>query len=197
MSSVGRYSTNGLKRMITALNSIRFKDEIGEVEYFGQKVVMLRRDAFTLMKKELMRIGGAACNVTLSIAGRRVGSEEGKALLAKAESLGIKSPDSFSEFIRIAVEETNMGYGKVKVTQLDLQSGTVAVSLTNSFEAEEAGLSHKPSCIYSLSYLEGLFTQLIRRELKGKEVTCRAKGDKVCTFDLKAPMPEANPQSNR
>ena len=120
MSSLGRYSTDSLRRLISSLNSIRFRDDIGEVEYFGQKVVMLRRDAFQLMRKELMRVAGSAANVILGLAGRRVGSEEGKALAAKAESLGLKTSTSIPDFIRAVVEETNLGYGKVRIQELPI-----------------------------------------------------------------------------
>ena len=67
-----------MRRMISAVNSIRFRDELGEVEYFGQKVVLLRRDVFELIRKELARLPGQAANVILEIAGRRIGTEEGR-----------------------------------------------------------------------------------------------------------------------
>lgn len=186
MSSLGRYSSNSLRRLISSLNSIRFKDEVGEVEYFGQKVVMLRRDAFSLMQKELTKVGGAAADIILGIAGRRVGSEEGRALLPKAEALGLKSPQSLPDFIKIAVEETNMGYGKIRADDLDIKAGAVNVSISNSFEAEPAGHSLKSGCVYTLSYLEGIFSQLVGKDIRGKEVYCRAKGDAVCRFMLSA-----------
>jgi len=166
------------------LNSIRFRDEIGEVEYFGQKVVMLRRDAFSLMRKEMMRISGNSANIILGIAGRRVGSEEGRALLSKAEALGLKTPQAMPEFVRVAVEETNMGLGKIQVDELNLESGQASVSITNSFESEPVASSAKPACIFTLSYLEGIFSQLIARDVRGREIDCRAKGDKLCRFTL-------------
>jgi len=125
--------------MISAINSIRFRDEVGEVEYFGQKVVLLRRDVFELIRKELSRLSGQAANVILEIAGRRVGTEEGRALNAKAESLGLKGPESFPDFVRTAVEETNIGIGKVRVLDLGQIDETVNVSIQNGFEAENLG----------------------------------------------------------
>src|SRR5260370_7341514 len=104
------------------MNSIRFRDEIGEVEYFGQKVVVLRRDAFSLMRKELMRVSGNAANVILGIAGRRGGSEEGKALLSMANALGLKTPQSMPEFGRGALEDTTMGFRKLSLNHLTLHS---------------------------------------------------------------------------
>jgi predicted hydrocarbon binding protein len=182
--STDHFSSNSLRRLISSLNSIRFRDEIGEVEYFGQKVVMLRRDAFSLMRKELFRVSGSTANIILGIAGRRVGSEEGRALLAKAKALGLKTPQSMPEFVRVAVEETNMGFGKILVDELNLESGLAKVSISNSFESEPTSSSTRPSCIFTLSYLEGIFSGLIEREVRGREVDCRAKGDKLCRFIL-------------
>jgi len=155
MSGTGRFSTNNMRRMISAVNSIRFRDEVGEVEYFGQKVVLLRRDVFELIRKELSRLSGQAANVILEIAGRRVGTEEGRALNAKAESLGLKGPESFPDFVRTAVEETNIGIGKVRVLDLGQIDETVNISIQNGFEAERAGGSLKPTCFFTLGYLEG------------------------------------------
>ncbi len=102
---------------------------------------MLRRDAFSLMRKEMMRISGSSANIILGIAGRRVGSEEGRALLSKAEALGLKTPQTMPEFVRVAVEETNMGLGKIQVDELNLESGQASVSITNSFESEPKAYS--------------------------------------------------------
>ncbi|HEV2120387.1 MAG TPA: V4R domain-containing protein [Candidatus Bathyarchaeia archaeon] len=190
--STDRFAANGIRRLVGSLNSIRFKDEIGEVEYFGQKVVMLRRDAFSLMRKEMMRISGNSANIILGIAGRRVGTEEGKALLSKAQALGLKTPQAMPEFVRVAVEETNMGFGKIQVDELNLESGQASVSIANSFESEPVASSPRPACIFTLSYLEGIFSQLIARDVRGREVDCRAKGDKLCRFIL---LPEPSPGS--
>jgi len=116
---------------------------------------LLRRDVFELIRKELARLSGQAANVILEIAGRRVGTEEGRALNAKAESLGLKGPESFPDFVRTAVEETNIGIGKVRVLDLGQIDETVNISIQNGFEAERAGGSLKPTCFFTLGYLEG------------------------------------------
>lgn len=186
MSGVlGRYSSNALRRLISSMNSIRFRDELGEVEYFGQKVILLRRDAFSLIRKELSRVAGTASGVILEVAGRRVGSEEGIMLAAKAENLGLKpGMESLPEFVRTAVEESNMGYGKLRVQELNVAGGTATIVVQNSFEAEDAGVSLKPICRFTLGYLEGVFSQLTGKNLRANEVECKAKGDAECKFNL-------------
>lgn len=179
---MGRFSANSLRRLISSLNSIRFRDEVGEVEYFGQKVVLLRRDVFGLIRKELSRVAGGAADVILGVAGRRVGTEEGRALVAKAEALGLKGPEAFPDFIRTAVEETNIGIGKVRVQELTYEDGSVNLSILNGFEAESPGQSLRPTCFFTLGYLEGVFSQLLGRDVGGREVACRGRGDDFCRF---------------
>ena len=185
MSSLDRYSANRMRRMIGSLNSIRFKDDTGEVEYFGQQVVMLRRDAFTLIRDELTRVAGAAAQVILGIAGETVGKEEGRALLTKAKAPGGRRlPTSLPIFVRLAVEETNMGYGKVKIEDFNTESGEVSISLSNSFEADSYRNILKPTCAFTLGYLKGIFSHLVGRDFEGKEIECKSKGDPGCKFQL-------------
>ena len=180
----GRFSTDSLRRLISSLNSIRFKDESGEVEYFGQKVVLLRRDVFGLIRKELSRVAGDAANVILTVAGKRVGSEEGKALIVKADVLSLKGPDTFPEFVRTAVEETNMGIGKIRVLELNHSEGKASISIQNGFEVEKNGGSLKPTCFFTLGYLEGVFSQLLGRDVRGREIACAGRGDDFCKFEI-------------
>ncbi len=181
--SSGRFSSNSLRRLISSLNSIRFRDESGEVEYFGQKVVLLRRDVFGLIGKELSRVAGEAANIILGLAGRRVGTEEGKALVVKAEALGLRGPDAFPGFVRAAVEETNMGIGKLRVIEMSSE-GKVSLLVQNGFEAENSGDSLKPTCFFTLGYVEGVFSQLLGKDVRGRETACKGRGDDFCKFDI-------------
>jgi len=186
MSGAGQFSPNSFKRMITALNSARFRDDTGTIEYFGQKVVILRRDMFQLIRKELSRVVGTAADIMLGVSGRRVGSEEGNVLLAKAHSLGLAKAFASPEFVRMAVEETNMGYGKIRILDLDENSEFVAISIADCFEADTGGESLGPSCNFTLGYLEGLFSQLLGKSFRGRETACRGRGDESCRFQLSA-----------
>ncbi len=152
---------------------------------------MLRRDAFALIRDELTRVAGGASQVILGIAGHTVGEEEGKALLARAKALGVKLTQSLPIFIRLAVEETNMGYGKIKIEDFDTESGTVNISISNSFEVDPYRHTLNATCAFTLGYLKGIFSQLLRRHFDGKEVECKGKGDPGCKFRL-----TIRPQSN-
>src|SRR5713101_1692079 len=184
MSSQGRYSPNRIRRLISSFSPIRFRDEAGQVEYFGQPVVMLRRDAIRLIRDELVRLGGAGGRVILDTAGYVSGREEGNALLTQAKAHGVKSPESLPATILTAVEETNMGYGKIMIDDINFGTWTFKISVANSFESDSTGRTGKSTCFFILSYLKGLFSQLVAKDLGGKEVECRSKGDQSCKFWL-------------
>ena len=183
MSSQGRYSPSRIRRLISSFSPIRFRDEAGQVEYFGQPVVMLRRDAIRLIRDELVRSGGWG-RVILDTAGYVSGREEGNALVVQARAHGIMSPESLPAAILSAVEETNMGYGKITIDDINFGTWTFKISVANSFEVDPAGRSGNPTCFFTLSYLKGFFSQLVDKDLGGKEVECRSKGDQNCKFLL-------------
>jgi predicted hydrocarbon binding protein len=191
MTAIDRYSSNSLRRLLGRINSIAFKDETGELEYFGQKMVMLRHDAFRLLAEELEKrhaIGTA--NIILGIMGRQAGREEGKALMADVllESAG---SISIPVFIRNTVEETNLGYGKLHVDELDMSGKTVTVSTANSFEADTKRELGQSVCFFLLGYIEGLFSELLSTQLRGIETSCKGKGDTSCMFQIRPDFPKS------
>lgn len=185
MAAVDRYSANNLRRLFGSLNSVSFKDEKGEVEYFGQRIVMLRRDAFQLLGEELAkRHASGTGNLILGIVGRRVGGEEGKTLLANLSRDG--ESRSLPVMIRNAVEETNMGYGKMQLIELDTSSKAATLTTKNSFEVGSTSPSSEAGCFFLLGYLEGLFSELLSSPLRGVEVSCRGRGGEACVFKIEA-----------
>jgi predicted hydrocarbon binding protein len=190
-----------MKRLISSVGSIRFRDEIGEVEYFGQQVVMLRRDAIKLIRDELVRIGGAAGTVIVLTAGFVSGREEAKVILSKAKALGVKPSETLPAPFLTAVEETNMGYGKIRIDNINFGSWTFNITVLNSFEVDQTGRSRKPTCVFILSYLKGLFSELAGKDLGGEEFECKSKGDPQCRFRLaienKSEPARAGSESNR
>ena len=128
----------------------------------------------------------------MDTAGYVSGREEGNALLAQARAHGVKSPESLPSAILTAVEETNMGYGKITIDDINFGSWVFKISITNSFEADPTGRTGRPTCAFILNYLKGLFSQLVGKDLGGKEMECRSKGDQSCKFWL-AVAPQSDP----
>lgn len=154
---------------------------------------MLRRDAIRLMRDELVSLGGSAGRVIVDTAGHVSGREDGKALLAQARAQGVKSPQSLPTEILTAVEEMNMGYGKLRIDDINFGTLTFKISVTNGFEIDSNVSLGKPTCVFMLSYLKGLFSQLIGKDLGGREVECKSKGDQNCEFWLSV-VPQSTPR---
>ncbi|HEY4822875.1 MAG TPA: 4-vinyl reductase [Candidatus Bathyarchaeia archaeon] len=85
---------------------------------------------------------------------------------------------------KTAVEETNIGIGKVRVMELGQGDGNVSISLLNGFEVDSPGGSLRPTCFFTLGYLKGVFSQLLGKDVRGKEVGCRARGEDFRRFTL-------------
>lgn len=124
----------------------------------------------------------------LGILGRSEGREEGRTLMA---DVVLDSADrrSIPIFIKIAVEDTNLGYGKLKLGDFDVSTKSVTVTTQNSVEAMKRGDSGEVGCFFLLGYLEGLLSELLSATLTGSETTCRGKGNDTCTFEIGAGLP--------
>jgi len=189
MTAIDRYSPNSLRRQLGKLNSITFRDEAGEMEYFGQRVLMLRKDMFRVLGEELeKRHASGTGRIILAILGRSEGHEEGKTLMSDV-MLDSADRRSIPTFVKNAVEETNLGYGKLKLDDLDISAKSVTVSTENSVEADQSVESGQTRCFFLLGYLEGLFSELLSAPLTGSETSCRGRGDETCIFHITAGPP--------
>ncbi len=184
MTAVDRFSSDVFKRLLGGVNSVSFRDESGEVDYFGEKVVILRQDSFRLFRQELVRRNASGTgNLIMGIVGRSVGRAEGKTIVSLfKQETGSRSLGS--EHIRSAVEETNLGYGKPVLGEVGTFTQAVTVSTKNSFEVGSQGSSEGVSCFFLLGYFEGLLSELLGAELRGVEGSCRNRGDALCEFRL-------------
>ena len=90
-------------------------------------MVMLRRDAFQLMKEEfVIRNAAGTANLVLGIVGRRGEVRRGR-LMSQGRIPGGPREQSNPCFGPKSVEETNMGYGKLLIRVMDMSSKTITV----------------------------------------------------------------------
>ncbi len=185
MTAVDRFSLDSFKRLLGTINSVSFRDERGEVEYFEEKVVIIRRESFQLFREELAKRNALGTgNLIMGIVGRSVGRAEAKTIVSHlVQETGEKALSS--EHIRNAVEETNLGYGKTILDELETTAKTATVSTSNSFEAGSSLEPEGTTCFFLLGYLEGLLSHLLSAELRGVETSCTSRGDPSCVFRLR------------
>ncbi len=83
-----------------------------------------------------------------------------------------------------ALEDTNLGLGKVSVSGIDFARGEARVSIANCFEAMENGTSPEPNCMFTSGFLAGVFAEVLDKTVRADEVKCISKGEPLCEFHI-------------
>ncbi len=186
MESVGaRFDEDKLVRRANSLNSVRFKDRTGEIELFGEKAIILRRDALKVMKKEMeQNVGQGTATMIMRLAGKSIGAREGVLLMKSARSSGFFLGQVDTKFLSVTLEELNVGFGKIILLGLDPIKNTASLRVENCFEALENGPVAKETCQFTAGFFEGLFSEILGNKLRAQEEACLSKGASACEFSL-------------
>ncbi len=186
MESVGaRFDADKLVRRANSLNSVRFKDRTGEIELFGEKAILLRRDALKVMKKEMeQNVGQGTATMIMRMAGKSIGTREGVLLMKSARSSGFFLGHVDTKFLSVTLEELNVGFGKIILLGLDPSESTASLRVENCFEALENGPVSKETCQFTAGFLEGLFSEILGNKLRAQEGACLSRGASACEFSL-------------
>lgn len=183
-TSPKRASAIDLKRLVGSVNQLRFSDSRGEVSFFGQKMIILRRDVFRVMREGLERLVGDQAAPFLSYLASGIGVHEGSIFRDSVQSAGDQERAGLENLVHAAFEDTNLGLGKIRVGKVDFDEGTTNVVIGNCFEALENGPSENPNCMFTSGFLAGLFAEVFDKTLQAIEVRCISKGDPECEFQL-------------
>ncbi len=196
-ASSKRPSPLELRRLIGSVNQLRFNDNHGEVSFFGQKMIILRRDVFRVMREGLERLVGEQAAPFLSYLASGIGINEGNIFRESAKSTGGNERASLENLVHSAFEDTNLGLGKIKVSRLDFDQGMAEVSIANCFEALENGPADSPNCMFTSGFLAGLFAEVFDKTVQANETHCISKGDSDCMFQIasteKPTVPDGSP----
>ncbi len=186
MESVGaRFDADKLVRRANSLNAVRFKDRTGEIELFGEKAILLRRDALKIMRKEMeQNVGHGTAIMILRMAGKSIGAREGVLLMKSARSNGFFLGQVDTKFLSVTLEELNVGFGKIILLGLDSSQSTASLRVENCFEALENGPVSQETCQFTAGFLEGFFSEILENKLRAQERACLSKGASACEFSL-------------
>src|SRR5438309_10918261 len=77
-----------LRRLVGAVNQLRFNDNRGEVSFFGQKMIILRRDVIWIMREALERLVGDQSADFLSYLASGIGVHEGSMVRVSSGTTG-------------------------------------------------------------------------------------------------------------
>jgi len=166
------------------VNQLRFNDNKGEVSFFGQKMIILRRDVIRIMREALERLVGDQSAPFLSYLASGIGVHEGSIFRESIGSTGEQSRQSLENLVHSALEDTNLGLGKIQINGLDFDKSSVNIVVSNCFEATENGSSEEPNCIFTSGFLAGIFAEVLDKTVQAKEVRCTSQGATECEFQI-------------
>ena len=173
-----------LRRLVGSVNQLRFNDNRGEVSFFGQKMIILRRDVIRIMREALERLVGEQSGPFLSYLASGIGIHEGSIFRESIGSTGPETRESLVNLVHSALEDTNLGLGKIRVNTIDFDKINANITVGNSFEATENGPSEEPNCIFTSGFLAGIFAEILDKTVQAKEVKCMSKGAPECEFQI-------------
>jgi len=170
---------------VGSVNQLRFDDKHGEVSFFGQKMIILRRDVFRVMRDGLERLVGDQAAPFLSFLASGVGIHEGSIFRDSIQGASDKEKRaSLENLVHTALEDTNLGLGKVCISGLDFDRGSAKVAIVNCFEALENGSSEQPNCMFTSGFLAGVFAEVLDKTVQASEVKCISQGEAECEFQI-------------
>ncbi len=186
-----------LRRLVGSVNQLRFNDNRGEVSFFGQKMIILRRDVFHVMREGLERLVGEQAAPFLSYLASGVGVHEGSIFRDSVKATGGNERAGLESLVHTAFEDTNLGLGKIKVHKVDFDQSIANVVISNCFEAMENGSSEHPNCMFTSGFLAGLFAEMFDKSVLANEVKCISQGGTECEFQIVPAEQPAPPETGQ
>src|SRR2546430_14244430 len=118
-SPKGKPKAWDLRRLVGSVNQLRFNDSKGELSFFGQKMIILRRDVIRVMRDGLERLVADQAAPFLSYLASGIGIHEGSIFRDSITSTGEDQRVALEDLVHSALEDTNLGLRQVKIRQSD------------------------------------------------------------------------------
>ncbi len=188
-SPKGKPNAWDLRRLVGSVNQLRFNDNKGELSFFGQKMIILRRDVIRVMRDGLERLVADQAAPFLSYLASGIGIHEGSIFRDSITATGEEQRVALESLVHSAFEDTNLGLGKVKIRKIDFDRANANVVISNCFEAMENGSSEEPNCMFTSGFLAGLFAEVLDKTVQAKETQCISQGQPECEFEISSTEP--------
>ena len=188
-SPKGKPNAWDLRRLVGSVNQLRFNDNKGELSFFGQKMIILRRDVIRVMRDGLERLVADQAAPFLSYLASGIGIHEGSIFRDSITATGEDQRVALESLVHSAFEDTNLGLGKVKIRKIDFDRANANVVISNCFEAMENGSSEEPNCMFTSGFLAGLFAEVLDKTVQAKETQCISQGQPECEFEISSTEP--------
>ena len=192
--------TNKRQLLNSIMNELKELDMIQHVEYiapifegfvaynglfpltiFNERAIILRKPLYEAFVKLLREELGSGYTAWLYQLGVEMGRNAYKSHKEVIQSEDVDKIVKFAEALF-----TQIGFGKLRVRSLDIESKRALVRVYNSFECELFKGSNTPSSYLIKGMLKGWFSCLFKADIKINEIKCIAKGDPYCEFEIKS-----------
>ncbi len=112
-------------------------------------MIIMRRDVFRLMREGLEKLVGDQAAPFLSFLASGIGIHEGSIFRESVQASNEQERQAtLKNLVQGALEDTNLGLGKVSVSGVDFKKGEARVPIANCFEAMETGTTPEPNCMF-------------------------------------------------
>lgn len=160
------------------LRELKFVPEKGGFFYNEVRYLLIRPETLAAFQKAIEKEIGEKASRILFDSGFEGGSLSSKKY---REVFGF----SDEETIRFMMEMgSQIGWGRFELERFDSAKKHFAVKVYHSPFAEAYGSSPKPICHMIRGVLGGLASVVFGKEIESKELSCLAKGDECCRFEI-------------
>ncbi len=162
------------------LKEIQFNPEKGALFYKEVRYLLLRPETLAAFQKALEKEMGEKASEVLYQSGFQGGMLSSKRF---REVFGL----SDEEIIHFMVEMgCQIGWGRFELERFDGNQKVLSVKVYHSPFAESYGPSSEPICHMIRGVLGGMGSLVFGKEIQSKEVSCLARGDDYCRFDIRS-----------
>jgi predicted hydrocarbon binding protein len=160
------------------LKELNFFPERGGIFYKDVRYLLIRPETLAAFQKAIEEEIGEKASRILFESGFQGGS---------LSSIKYREVFGFSdeEIVRFMMEMgSQIGWGRFELERFDSARNHLVVKVYHSPFAEAYGSSSKPVCHIIRGVLGGMASVVFGREVESKELSCLAKGDGCCRFEI-------------
>jgi predicted hydrocarbon binding protein len=162
--------------MATPTRSLQFNREQGTLKLGPLRYILLRPETLSEIQKGVEdRLGSKAAEYLYA-----AGASWAVGALRRLKSALPDDPDELAK--ALCLHATELGWGKLELTSLNLEERKLAVRLTGSPFSAAYGQSDKPVCHVVAGAIGGLAEALFKMPTACTEEMCMAQDNPSCLF---------------
>ena len=165
---------------------IEHKPLEGKIKVIDDPVVMMPRFIFSSMMNSLAKTMGEAPAGGVNY---RAYMEMGRENVEHYKKMGIINPNTLADMAFAFYSQ--MGWFRIVKMEWNEAEKTKTITLEHTVESESRGISGKTVCYCTAGLLAGIVEGAFGIKVRGKEISCRSKGDTYCVFEIKNRVGEA------